>query len=398
MSQRVLRHNLGFIAGLVALSYVVACSDDTTTNTPVTDASMDAAPSGDAGNDTGTVNDSSADVSQEAATNEAGMEASTGSDGSTEAATGNDGSTEAAANDSGEEGSTGGGDGATEAAAHDGATEGSSGGGDGATEAAVLDGGTDAEVKDATVMDGGNDATVMDSGNDVTMTDGGSEAMPGDAMSDGSDGAVVPALEVTFGGAADGGPLSQINTSGGTGWQWKWFETELTDGGTSSLTGSSLTIIPADASPGALDWNVPFTGPSQTAEIVLWSAPPGQINAVGRTLTIVVQGLAPVTNDPNNPGTWDLFLQSVNVPADGGSWDISNYDWTVAWNTNLATPDGGANAVQTLSFPLSAGSSNIDLTQLTTIGIDLSTPASPAVDAGVTYSTANVLIQSVTIE
>jgi hypothetical protein len=361
------------MAGLIALSAVVACSDDTSSS-PATepDASPDASTPADSGPDAA---DSAADVSKtDAPANDTGTDTGTGSDSSGDVATGMDGATE---------GSTGTGDGAADAA-HDGTTGTSDGS---SAEAASGDGGGDA------TLDGGSDAAMVDGGGDSTVMDGSSDAPSGDAQSDASDAAVVPVLDcTTFAAASDGGGPCELVTSG-IGWQL--YSQALADGGSpATLTLSTA----ADASTGALDLMVPFTGPGQTAQVRLWVGNPPVLNVANKTLTLTVAGLVPVTNDPNNPGTWDLWLQSALSPDGGAAWPET---WIVATWTSagiLTTPDGGATAYQTLVYDLTdAVAGNVDLTQVIQIGFDLNAPA--AVDAGgATFSTANVLFQSVTIE
>jgi len=382
MSQSVLRRNLGFMAGFIALTSVVACSDDTTTPSSPVDASADVTATDSAGNhdvtsaDVVAMDSTSADTS----TVDSAAETSTGGDSAAEAATG---------------------DGAPEAAMSDGGTEAASS--DAGGDAAAKDGGSDSATMgdaagDVTVVsDAAQDVTVVgDSGQDVTVSgDTGSDVMTGSdvttsdvAVVDASDGGVVaPALACTFGEPDAGAPCIVSQTA--PAWQLKSWT--LADGGATP----TLTVVSAtDAGPGGLAFSVPFTGPGQTAQMLLWTDLPAALNVAGKTLSFTVQGLVPVTSDPGNPGSWDFFFQSETQPDGNADWP---YDWV--GGANLSVPDGGVGAFETISLPLSGlASGNVDLTKVVTVGFDITSPAATAVDAGVTYSTANILISNITIQ
>ena len=409
MSQSVLRRNLGFMAGLIALSSVVACSDDTTSPSGTEDAGSDVTATDSGGNHDAAAADvvTNDSTSAEAAMGDSGMEAAMGDSGM-EAAMG-DGGMEAAMGDGGMEAAMG--DGGMEAAPKDGAVEAAMGDGggdaaakDGATEAAMgdagLDGATTSDApEDVTVVgDAGQDVTVVgDAGQDVTVSgDTGSDVMMGGdgggtpdvAVVDASDGAVVaPALACTF-GEPDAGPPCIVS---GTAPAWQLKKWTLEDGGAPP----TLTVVSAsDAGPGGLAFSVPFTGPGQSAEMLLWTDLPAALNVAGKTLSFTVQGLVPFTSDPGNPGSWDFFFQSETQPDGNADWP---YDWV--GGENLSVPDGGVGAFQTIVLPLSGlASEGVDLTKVVTVGFDITSPAATAVDAGVTYSTANILISNITIE
>jgi hypothetical protein len=354
MSQRVLRRNLGFMAGLLALSVVAGCSDDTSASPAVGgDASREATAVVDSSStpDVTTVVDSSTPDVTTVVDSSSTPDVTAVVDSSTPDVTSG---ADAAAPDSGMEAATGG------------------------------DGG-----------DGGG--STVDAAGDV-------------AASDASDAALGPFLQCAF-GSPDASALCLPVTDGGTGWQLKFAENTLPDGGTgTAIAAAGLTLVPAtDAGPGGLEWTVPFTGQGQTSQIVLWISLPGfNVGTLAdKVLTFTVQGLIPVTSDPANPGYWDMRFQSEDQ-ADGGganTWPWSQYIvsfWTTTPypNGTLAIPDGGAAAWQTVSIPLGGFSDpGLDTSQIVSVFFDISTPLWTATVAdAATYSTANIIFSNFAIE